>query len=395
MSLRRTLTLGIAALVSLTVLAAWLVAGGAILRPFAKQVFKHHLHTAVHIAEQVEAGADVDELEEKLEFRIHRAPGPPPGPGRDGSRWVHEEVEGRRVVFRPGPRNIVGVQIDQGWVIIGHDIELDRPWRRMGGFLLVVGVLVVLLAGLIVRRALAPLDTTRAAMDRMAAGDLEHRLPDEGPTELRQAAAAFNTMADRVDGMLRSERELMAGISHELRTPLTRLQLELALLEDREPERAAAMRADLGEIETLIGEMLSLSRMQLGHAEVEAEELDLADLVDLPVEGSLPLEGDRRLLTRALDNLVRNAERYAGSPPRLRVEGRTLLVEDEGPGVPEEALDRLFEPFFRVETSRDRKQGGTGLGLMIVRQVVELHGGRVRAENRPEGGLRIRLDFSR
>jgi len=394
-SLRRSLPLVIAALVGLTVLLAWLVAGGAILKPFARQVFKQHLHTAVHIAAEVEAGESPDALAEQLGFRIHVAPEPPPGPhAPDRQRWVEETVEGRDVVFRPGPRNVVGVQTSVGWVVIGHDLELDRPWRRLGLFHLLIFGGVFLLAGLIVRRALAPLDTTRAAMERMAEGDLDHRLPDEGPQELRQAAGAFNALADRVDGMLRTERELMAGLSHELRTPLTRLQLEAALLEDSDPERAAAIRGDLDELGALITEMLALSRMQLGQLELADEEVDLGQLVEHSGE-SFTVRGDRTLLKRALDNLLRNARLHAGGEARVHFEGRLCIVEDEGPGVPPEALARLFEPFFRVDTSRDRKTGGSGLGGMIVRQVVELHGGSVRAENRAEGGLRVILDFSR
>lgn len=405
MSLRRTIALGIAGLVGVTVLLGWLVAGGAILKPFARQVFEHHVKTAVHIAEEVEGGEDPERLAERMGVRIHVAPGPPPGPQGNPEAWVREEVLGHNVVFRPGPRNVVGVETTVGWVVIAHELDLERPWRRMGLFLVLIGLGVFGVAHLLVRRTLAPLETTRDAMERMAAGELDHRLADEGPTELRQAAEAFNTMADRVDAMLRTERELMAGISHELRTPLTRLQLELALLEDAEPERATAMRADLDELSALLTEMLSISKMQLGQVQISNDEVDLGAIADdLGLERSgepLILRGDATLLRRALDNLARNTRRYAGGPPSVAFDGRLVHVDDRlvhvddhGPGVADEALDKLFEPFFRAEASRDRKTGGSGLGLMIVRQVVELHGGRVRAANRAEGGLRVTLDFA-
>ncbi|MBW2258001.1 MAG: two-component sensor histidine kinase, partial [Deltaproteobacteria bacterium] len=220
----------------------------------------------------------------------------------------------------------------------------------------------------------------------------------------------FNRMADRIDGVLRTERELMAGMSHELRTPLARLRLELELFRDEgAPEkRIRAIEGDIAELEGLIGQLLQLSRLQLGEQPLEVTQVDLkalverardtASLQDHPVSVEGPggqIQGDAELLHRVLVNLLQNAGRYAPSGSRVvvTVRGGEVTVEDEGPGVPEDQISRLFDPFWRAEGSRARATGGLGLGLMLVRQVVELHGGTVRAENRPNGGLRVMVSL--
>ena len=394
MRLRRRLGLALAAIVLATVLLSWAMVGGAVLRPLHRTVFESHLDSAVYVAEQLAQGNDVSQ---ELGVEVRRLPLPPPAP-HDRRTWEEIEHEGHRVAFVRGPRNVVAVETDQGWIAVHHALDLGRPGRRLPIFFLVIGALVIAAAGWIGRQALRPLLTTQRAMGAMAAGDLGTRLDvATGPPELREAADAFNAMADRIDATRRADKELLAGISHELRTPLTRLELELALLEETAPDRVAAMRRDLTELEALIRELTTISRLELGEATLRDDELDVRTVaaetgVEVVGEG-FPLRGDARLLARALDNLVRNARKHAGSDPRIVLEGRRLRVEDDGPGVPEDALGRLFEPFFRVDASRARATGGTGLGLMIVRQVTELHGGVVRAENRPEGGLAVTLDF--
>ncbi|MCP4808240.1 MAG: HAMP domain-containing protein [Proteobacteria bacterium] len=395
MSLRRRLLLALAGLVAVTVFLAWAVAGGAILRPLSRSLLQQHLDSAVYVASELHAGHD--EVAQALGVEARRLPAAPPGPG-DHRRWVEVTHQGHDVMYVRGPRNIIAVETPTGWIAVHHKLDLGSPGRRLPAFFLIVGVLVFVAVGWIGRVALRPLDTTRRAMEQMAGGDLSHRLAtDQGPPELREAATAFNAMADRIDAGRRADKELMAGISHELRTPLTRLELELSLLEDTAPERVAAMRGDLGELEKLIRELTTISRLELGDAKLADEPLDLAALAaatGATVQGAaFPLRGDATLFARALDNLVRNARKHAETQPTIRLVGRRIEVVDDGPGVPEDALDRLFEPFFRTDASRARSSGGTGLGLMIVRQVTELHGGSVEALNVPGGGLIVRLDF--
>jgi signal transduction histidine kinase len=400
-TLRRYIALAIVAVVGATVLLSWVLTSGAVLRPLAREVHQEHLETAVYIAEQVEQGQDPEELGRALGLSARFIEGPPPD-APSGRRWgPHStEYEGRPIHYPPDRRNVIGVRTEAGWIAVRRELDLGRPGRRLLPALLLVGLAVVGVAGALGRLAVRPLDTVRVGMDRIAGGDLDHRLQvRRGPAELREVATTFNAMADRLEGMLRAEKELMAGVSHDLRTPLTRLQLELALLEDQAPERVEAMRADLDELDGLIEQLLQISRLELGQIDLDPRPLDLHQLAleagpDEVLGQAFELDGDPSLMVRALSNLVQNARRHApGAPVRIRFEGRALLVEDEGPGVPEAQRERLFEPFYRVEGSRSRTTGGSGLGLMIVRQVVRLHGGKATAEPGPAGGLRIRLEF--
>lgn len=408
MSLRLRLILGIVALVGLVLLLAWGVIGRAVLRPFAREVFDDFLDQAVYVAEQVDSGTSPEEIGKSMGLEVYRVPGPPPA-GRRGERELREH-KGHRVAFPPGPRDHVVVQTDSGWVLVQRSLDLDRPRRKVGASLLVIGALVLGVALWLSVVVTRPVRTATGAMERVAKGDLQHRLPVDGPPELAALARSFNAMADRVDSMLRRERELMAGLSHELRTPLARLRLQTELMRESglSPERISAVESNLDEMTALIDELLTLSRLELGELPVQLEALPLRELIDealgadpLP-EHELKIEGegevvsaDRALSLRAIANLLSNAGRYTpkDSTVTLRLEGRSLRVLDQGPGVPEDALQRLFEPFYRAEASRSKATGGLGLGLMIVLRAMEAQGGGVQVKNRPEGGLEARLDW--
>ena len=401
MTLRRYIAVAIVVVVGATVLLSWVLTSRAVLHPLALEVHQEHLETAIYIAEQVDKGQDPELLAAELGVDARFIERPPPD-SPHGRRWgPHQtEYEGRSIHYPPDRPNVIGVETAGGWIAVRRDLDLGRPARRLLPALLLVGLAVVAIAAAVGRVAVRPLDTVRVDMDRIAAGDLDHRLQvRRGPAELRAVAHTFNAMADRLSGMLRAEKELMAGVSHDLRTPLTRLQLELALLEDQAPERVRAMRGDLDELDALIEQLLQISRLELGQGSLERQPLDLRQLAldaapDEVIGQPFPLEGEPSLMARALANLVQNARKHApDAPVRVRFEGRCVLVEDEGPGVPSELRERLFEPFYRAEGSRNRASGGSGLGLMIVRQVVRLHGGKATAEPRPGGGLRVRLDF--
>jgi two-component system sensor histidine kinase RstB len=256
--------------------------------------------------------------------------------------------------------------------------------------------------------ATRPLTTAREGMERIAAGDLDHRLDEAGPDEIARVARAFNGMADRISASIRTERELMAGMSHELRTPLSRLRLEVELLRDAGlPEkRLAQIEGDLTEIDGLVGQLLQLSRLQLGQRVLQTADVDWKDLVakalsgvdvgDRTVEVRGPggtFRGDPDLLVRVAGNLLQNCARYAPARTRITVscQGGTLVVEDEGPGVPDDQIPFLFDPFWRADGSRARATGGLGLGLMLVRQIAVLHGGTAAAQNRIGGGLRVEI----
>ncbi len=434
MSLRARLTAAITVLVASTLLVVWLFGSGRILQPFSAAVFAGFVKTAMYVADEVDKGADPAALGQQLGLDIRvigegRRPdrGQARGKGKKGRKargrpepgelpphiiegLSFSEQDGRDLAFPPGPRDRILVRTEtRGWVMVRRDLDLAAPNRQFAAFLVLAGILIVLVASLVASYGVRPLSTARQAMGRIASGDLEHRLDESGPEELASVASAFNQMADRIDKMLRTERELLAGISHELRTPLSRLHLELELLGDTgsDPNRIDAMRGDLQEIDRMIGELLDLSKMQLGDTALNRALVDLNQLAHnaagranipnaITIEGMGAVDGDAVLIERAIGNVLQNAGRYAnGSPVTIRIEGPTVTIEDGGPGVSDEMLERLFDPFWRAEGSRARSTGGIGLGGMIVRQVTELHGGFAKASNREEGGLRVVLEFAR
>ena len=261
----------------------------------------------------------------------------------------------------------------------------------------------------------APVRRLRAAVDRLGRGDLTARAEESRKDELGDLAASFNRMADHIQTLLAAERRLLFDISHELRSPLARLSVavELARTDD-----AAALPLPLDRIQkeadrlnSLIKQMLEVTRTEHEPSRMKMEHLRLDELVeelvddcsieargqgcalDLKLAGAVQIDGDGELLRRAIENVMRNAIRYAPADSKVEVGLENgggwakIRVRDYGPGVPEEALPRLFDPFYRVEEDRDRRSGGVGLGLSIARRAVELHKGKLRASNASPGLL--------
>ncbi|MCB9675566.1 MAG: HAMP domain-containing histidine kinase [Alphaproteobacteria bacterium] len=402
MSLTARIAAAILLLVALTATLSWLVASRLVFRPLVDEVYTAYLHEVAFIGHRIERGADIPQLAEALDLKVTPVRGPPP------PHWRAEIVRGRRIFKPPGPRNVLLVETRDGLFQVQRELDLERPGRRLPLAFLSVAVVVMLVAVWIARRGVQPVRVASDAMTRMAGGELDHRLSVSGPPEIRNAADAFNTMADRIAGMLRSEKQLLAGISHELRTPLTRLRLEIELLRDAgaDPARLDRMEGDLEQLDDLVGEALELSRLQLGQRPLEREDADLADLAREALErtdlggrpvtlalAAAPARVDRRLVRRALRNLLANAAKY--TPPGTAIEVRsapgTVEIRDHGPGVPDADLAHLFEPFYRTASGSNRAEGH-GLGLMIVQQVMQLHGGRVAAAN-ADPGLSVSLAF--
>ncbi len=266
----------------------------------------------------------------------------------------------------------------------------------------------------------APLRSMSRSMDRIAAGDLEHRVKVRGRDEGAAMGRSFNAMAERVRGMIVGQKEMMAGVSHELRSPLTRMKLALELLREGKggEERIASLEGDVDALDALVEELLLASRIDLGAVPLEMEPLGLEDLSrqawnrvadDADGKGATlflqcaddarDVLVDRVLAVRLLGNLFENSVRYGG-PGRITVSSERsgtrvqVTVADEGPGVDKDDLPRLFEPFFRADRSRSRKTGSGGLGLMIVRRAVEAHGGSVHARDCEPRGLAVVFDLS-
>jgi two-component system OmpR family sensor kinase len=253
--------------------------------------------------------------------------------------------------------------------------------------------------------------------DEFGAGTLSARARMKTSSAAYPLAERINAMAERIQGLLESQKNLLHSVSHELRTPIARLEFALELLADRvgarehgDPallKRIAAMEGDLAELNALVNELLSMSKLdsasepQRALFEVEPVLRECADGLH-PRPATLHCElgpklgsvdGDRRLLARAVGNLLRNAQKYAAHTVALsaRRAGGLLeiLVDDDGPGIPEDERERIFAPFYRLDRSRDRATGGFGLGLSIARKAVRLHGGTLRVEGSPLGGARF------
>jgi two-component system, OmpR family, sensor kinase len=321
----------------------------------------------------------------------------------------------------PGRVVIVPLRLGSGphALAVAHRLPEPGDLLHFGLGLLALTAVALLAVVAISWRVTRPLRQVSRSMDRVAGGDLEHRVEVRGRDEVARMGISFNAMADRVSAMVRSGKELLAGVSHELRSPLARIKVSLELLRaDGAPGRhVQSIDDDVDALDALVDELLTASRLDLGTATLRCEPVALAALVEegaARMQGSrdgaaaeleirldppdLEVEVDRALGARLVGNLLENAARYGeGSPVTVtaRREGERAVVEvrDRGPGVPEDALGSLFRPFFRVDTSRSRRTGGTGLGLMIARRAVEAHGGEIAASNATGGGLAVTFDL--
>lgn len=340
-------------------------------------------------------------------------PGPPP-PGPRGSDFAPEghPPDGPPGPGGPGgPGRLFDVTVafaDGGHVVFRTAAPRGVPPLRRQIFvelaILTAALSVVLYV--MTRTITRPLARLERAADAIGRGAQSVGLKEEGARELRGATRAFNAMQDRLRRYLDSRTRVLAAISHDLRTPLTRLRLRVESIEDE--SLRARCTADLDEMASMVSAALGMFRGL--NDEEAAAPVDMNELVsglagefielggEVAVEGSAaPYVGKRLALKRCLGNLVLNAIQY-GQRATIRVEdGETLIVRviDAGEGIPPEMLDQVFEPFFRLESSRSRDTGGTGLGLSIARDIALAHGGALTLRNRAEGGLEAVLELPR
>lgn len=330
--------------------------------------------------------------------RLHVAHGPTATEG-DGSWW--------RNLLGGFPQDRimqVSLQLKDGqWVNFDMAMVRGVPlWSAhtvLSTVAMMVGVLVF--GGWATGWVGRPLATFAAAADRLGRDVNAPRLPENGPREVRRAVVAFNEMQDRIRRFVDDRTQMLAAISHDLRSPITRLRLRTELL--AEGEGRDKMLRDLDEMEAMVASSLDFARDEA--ADEPGQDIDLAATLEAICDNTSDIglmaefEWDGRLvchcrpaaMKRALSNLIENAARYGG---KAMVRARRLerivavVIEDSGPGIAETELDKVFNPFYRVEGSRNRKTGGIGLGLSVARSIVRSHGGDIRLENRAEGGLR-------
>ena len=281
------------------------------------------------------------------------------------------------------------------------------PPSLMLNLILLVVVLVVALY-VVARSVTRPLSRLALAADSLGRSILQPKLTEEGARELRRAAHAFNTMQDRLHRYLDSRTRVLAAMSHDLKTPLTRLRLQVETQID-DPALQSRFGKELDEMESMVRGALALFRglnddeapepvdINLLLETVRGEFVEMGKDVTLEGRALAPFTGKLQALKRCITNLVANAVKF-GSRARILVRDGGLLeicICDDGGGIPAEELEKVFEPFYRLESSRNRDTGGTGLGLSIARDVAQTHGGSVVLRNRPEGGLEARLTLPR
>ena len=295
------------------------------------------------------------------------------------------------------------------------------------GLGLLIGIISSGLVCYILARYLtSPITRLRAAAQKMASGDLTARAGIPGSRrrdETAELVRDFDLMADRLENLVGAQRQLLRDISHELRSPLARLNVALELARQRSGADAYTaldrIERETSRLNEMIQRLLTLVRLEGGDDSLEKTEVHLQDLIQeiakdatfeaqnrqcqVEVEASTDyvVKGSPSLLHSAIENVVRNAIRYTeeGTTVRIRLqaeegaEGSQAVVQvtDSGPGVPQDALDKLFLPFYRIDDARGRQTGGVGLGLAITARAVSLHSGSVRAVNRPEGGLTVEI----
>lgn len=341
---------------------------------------------------------------ERMIFEPHTPP-PPPGepPSDDGDGFfdLHPGDEGPPIVFLIGQ-----VKLSDGAILTFRHIlphaNMDWP-LRLSGLLLVLVASVSLLAGWAVRRLTRPLASLADAASGLARDLEQPPLPEAGPQEVARAAHAFNAMQRDLKRLIDTRSQALAAVSHDLRLPITRLRLRMEKLDDGELK--LKMEHDLAEMDAMIGNTLDFLRA--GSTQEKTVLLDLNALLESAVEdmravgahvrlhggAAAPVPARPQALRRSLDNLLENARRYGGGEIDLTVadaDDGTMLeirIEDRGAGMPADEMERVFEPYVRLESSRARHTGGSGLGLAIARAIARAHGGDLVLAAREGGGL--------
>ncbi len=284
--------------------------------------------------------------------------------------------------------------------ILGPKPVIALAWTLLAGFLSTL-IITWFLAG----RITAPVARLVKAVRRIGEGEQPPKLPETGGSELAELAQAFNNSSQQLHARRENQTTLLAGISHDLRSPLARMKMALGVLaEEQSSPMIQRMERDIAEMDLLIGSQLELARAQEQEvAKITNIKQLLTDVIDgaearepgrlkLRIRSACSINVAQVSLRRCLDNLITNALRYSGNGQVevvcKKYHNRIYIsVRDRGPGIPEELIENIFRPFFRIESSRNRSTGGCGLGLAITRQLAETHGWHVAIKNRLGGGV--------
>jgi signal transduction histidine kinase len=303
----------------------------------------------------------------------------------------------------------------QYWFTAEGELGPPQIWTFLPYYFLVLGTTAVLV-WLAFVGVVSPIRRIAAIIGQFGQGDLTVRIRTRRRDEIGQLATTFDQMADRLERLIVSERRLLGDISHELRSPLARLKFAVKLARTSQDNKAALDRIerDVDRITSLVADIVEITFIEGDPAVQDTGVVGLGEIVDevvrdcaleaqfrectIHVGGRLTGQviGNRELLRRAIENVVRNGIRYSPKHSEIQLSiaenerEAVVAVRDFGPGVPENAITRIFDPFFRVEDARDANSGGTGMGLSIAKRAVQLHHGAISAEN-ASPGLRVRI----
>jgi signal transduction histidine kinase len=311
-----------------------------------------------------------------------------------------------------GEAMLVSFQLRDGsWLNFAAPVQSPEPfWSlRFALSMAIMLLAVVVMSALVVRHLTKPLGTFARGAQRLGIDVKAPPIPESGPAEVRQATRAFNEMQSRIRRFVEDRTQMLAAISHDLGTPITRLRLRAEFVEDEDQKQK--MLSDLDDMEKMVSSALSFARDEVAsepHARVDLKSLlqrvcddmvDAGHAITLSIgDDAVPFACRPAALRRALTNIIDNAIKY-GRQARVSMEDRRteilVRIDDEGPGIPEELREEVFKPFRRLEASRSRETGGTGLGLTIARTIVRAHGGDVTLSKLPEGGLRVDVRLPR
>ena len=347
-----------------------------------------------------------------IRFHISDASGHDLVTGEDHSKLIRASVGKERPYRGEHNQLTMGLRSDEGnyiWLAtsIGPSTILFTP------FYVLLLVTVVALYWLVTMYITRPVRQLAGVVDRFGAGELTARATPRSNDEIGNLGRSFNAMAERIETLLMTERQLLQDVSHELRSPLARLTFEAEMVRkttDRDVT-ATRLRHEIERLSDLVETLIDMARAEGEPGAVEMERVCLNDLLTLTVEdcdvdaqgagcridvSSEPetiVQGNAELIRRAVENVVRNAIRYS---PRgrsvevsLKSDGDTasITVRDFGPGIPDSLTQRIFDPFFRADASRDGRTGGLGLGLAIARRAVRVHGGDITVKNAIPGAM--------
>ena len=313
---------------------------------------------------------------------------------------------------RPGVRIHAAVRLQDGTWITADSVKPARPtswFTRMVRNLLIVDAAMLVLCFIAVRLVTRPLWVLAGAAEELGRNIDRPPLPERGANELVRASRALNVMQDRLKRYVQTRMQALAAMSHDLKTPITRMRLRAELLDD--PQLKAKFVKDFDALQEMVTSTLDYMR-GLGDGGELLQPIDVTALISslkedaeeaghvVTVHGDArnPVMGRSQALKRCLQNLIDNALAY-GKRADITVRDEdgmlNIAIRDDGPGIPDGEIERVFEPFYRVESSRNRNSGGSGLGLSIARNIAQAHGGTVRLKNVATGGLEATLRLPR